>query len=193
MCGGGRIPSPHHFGMTSLRVLALALVAIGTIVLAACASVPPATVGTATASPTEWPMITKPPHLLAGPQETRPLPPPTYVRWAIDKSVDPARPYLLDFFYDGYANGFTVFDSSGQVAFRVPISGGKPGPESCVARARQDGKREDSSWLLVGAGGMDAVTLERFIRDPGSYRVEANGVDGRAVTIPHSDSGCRPL
>ncbi|HEV8654118.1 MAG TPA: hypothetical protein VGR85_01215 [Candidatus Limnocylindria bacterium] len=118
------------------------------------------------------------------------LPPPTYLRWAVDRAGgNPTLPYVLEFFHDGYATSFRIFDGSGQLAFRVPIAGsGVFGPESCMVRGRPPGKTENATWI-----GVDAATLERFMRDAPSYRVEADSVGGPTLTIPLSDSGCRDL
>ena len=115
------------------------------------------------------------------------LAPPTYVRWAVDKSASADRPYLLVFIYDGVATSFRVIDGSGQVVLRVPIAGsGVFGPETCAVRARPPGKTEGFTWLSVDAEG-----LQRFTANASSYRIEADSVAGRTVTIPLADSGCR--
>lgn len=153
------------------------------LLVTACAGAAPPPPTVAIESPTPSPTITKPTTT----QE--PLSPPTYVRWAVDKSGSPERPYFLDFFYDGVATNFRVIDGSGQVVLRVPISGsGVFGLETCVVRARPPGKVEGFTYLVI-----DAAALERFMRDSASYRVEADSVGGRTVTIPLADSGCRPL
>jgi hypothetical protein len=161
--------------MARLR-LALALVALVSVV--ACSSTP--TLSNSTAAPTLSATSTK-----TSTQE--PLPPPTYVRWAVDKSAFAERPYSLVFIYDGVATNFRVIDGSGQVALRVPIAGsGIFGPETCAVRARQAGKTEGFTYLLV-----DADTLQRFTANASSYRIEADSVGGRTVTVPLTDSGCR--
>jgi hypothetical protein len=109
------------------------------------------------------------------------------VRWAVDKSGDPARPYFLDLIYDGVATSFRILDGAGQVVLRVPIAGsGVFGPDTCAVRARPAGKSEGFTYLVI-----DAPTLERFVANASSYRVEADSVGGRTVTVPLTDSGCR--
>lgn len=124
---------------------------------------PTQSVASAAAAPSPTPEFTKPPFTQA------PLAAPTYARWAVDKTGNPEPPYFLD--------------------LRVPIAGsGIFGAESCVVRARPSGKQENVTSIAL-----DAATLERFMREAASYRVEADGVGVPTVTIPLSDSVCRPL
>jgi hypothetical protein len=157
---------------------------VATVVLAACGSTTTPLVPTTSASPTPSAAITRP----VATQE--PLAPPTYVRWAVERAGgNPTLPYVLEFFFDGVATGFRIVDASGQEAHRVPIAGsGIFGPESCMVRARPPGRAEGATWI-----GVDAITLERFMQRAASYRVEADIVGGRTVTLPLIDSGCRAL
>jgi len=116
-----------------------------------------------------------------------PLPAPTYAGWAIDKSEVADRPFILVLFFDGGATDIRVVDTSGQVVLRVPIAGsGIFGPDSCTVRARATGPTANSTWILL-----DNASLERFTRDAGTYRVEVESF-GRTVTLPLTDTGCRP-
>jgi hypothetical protein len=161
--------------MSRLR-LALALVAAVSV---ACSGTPSLTSPTTTPTPSA--AITNP----ASRQE--PLAPPTSVRWAVDRSAFADRPYSLVFIYDGVATNFRVIDGSGQVVLRVPIAGsGIFGAETCAVRARPPGKTEGFTYLVV-----DADTLQRFTTNASSYRIEADSVGGRTVTVPLTDSGCR--
>ena len=162
------------------RVIALVIAAF----VSACASnAPPLAVATES-PPTANPTLTKPPIA-----SQAPLPAPTYVRWAIDKTGFADRPYFLDLFYDGVATNFRIVDSSGQVVLRVPIAGsGVFGPETCAVRARPPGKSEGFTHLVI-----DAETLQRFTANAASYRVEADSVGGRSVTVPLTDGDCRTL
>jgi hypothetical protein len=113
------------------------------------------------------------------------LAPPTYVRWAVDRSGAADRPYFLDFFYDGVATGFRVLDGSSQVVLRVPIAGsGIFGPETCMVRTRA--RTEGATYVVL-----DAEALQRFTANASSYRIEADSVSGRTVPLLLSDSGCR--
>jgi len=119
--------------------------------------------------------------------QTLQIAPPTYVRWAVDKTGDHVRPYFLDLFYDGTATNYRIIDGSGQVVLRVPISGsGIFGPETCVSSARPGGKVENATWIAI-----DANTPWRFIAEAVNYQVQADSVSGSTVTVPLSDSGCR--
>lgn len=146
----------------------------------ACASAASPSAKSTVATLTAEPPVTKPPSTQV------PLPTPSHVRWAVDRTGDPTRPYFLDFFFDGVATSFRVVDGSGQVVLRVPIAGsGIFGPDTCVVRVPQPGKTENATWISV-----DAVTLEHFIRDAATYRIEADVIGG-SVTLPLTDSGCR--
>ena len=161
------------------RCLALLVV----LLIAACSSKPTLAVATATVSPISSATITD----TVGTPE--PLAPPTYVRWAVDRTGDAAGSYFLDLFYDGIATGFRVLDASGKVVLRLPIAGsGIFGPETCVVRARPSGKQVNATWMRT-----DAVGREHFEHDGATYRVEADTPDGRTLTLPLTDSGCRPL
>lgn len=152
-------------------------VALAALVLGACVSTPAPT----PPPPTSSPSISKPPSGQA------PLPPPTYVRWAVDKSDDIARPYRLDLFYDGIATDFRIVDASGRLVLRVPIIGsGIFSPETCVAKARPSGKTEGFTGISI-----DASALQQFMTNAASYMVEADSVAGATVKLPLSDSGCR--
>jgi hypothetical protein len=152
------------------------------VLMVACSSAPTFTAATPTVTPTTSPTLTKP--VATTPD---PLPPPTYVRWAVDKSGFADRPYFLDFFYDGIATSFRVLDTSGQVVLRVPIAGsGVFGPETCAVRARPAGKAEGHTYVVL-----DADALQQFTANASSYRVEADSVGGRTVTVGLSDTGCR--
>jgi hypothetical protein len=71
----------------------------------------------------------------------------------------------------------------------VPIAGsGIFGAESCAVKARPPGKAEGFTYLVV-----DAEALQRFMTNASSYRVEADSVGGRTVTVPLTDSGCRAI
>jgi len=114
------------------------------------------------------------------------LPLPTYVRWAIDKSPDAARPYRVVLIYDGVATNFRILDLAGQVVFRIPIIGsGVFGPETCAVKVRVNGKSEGFTLISV-----DASTLQQFMNNASTYKVEADTV-GATVNLPLSDSGCR--
>jgi hypothetical protein len=100
-----------------------------------------------------------------------------------------SRAPFLDLFYDGVATNFRVLDASGQVVVRVPIAGsGIFGPETCAVRQHPPGKTEGFTYLSV-----DAETAQRFTANPSAYRVEADSVAGRTVTVPLTDTGCRAL
>lgn len=155
----------------------LDLAVVAAVWVIACCSTPTLATPTPTASGT-----------IATPTPTPDrLAPPTYVRWAVDKSASAERPYLLVLIYDGVATNFRVIDGSGQVVLRVPIAGtGVFGPETCAVRARSPGKAEGFTWLSVDADG-----LQRFTANASSYRIEADSVAGRTVTVALTDSGCR--
>ena len=153
------------------------------LLIVACSSTPALPVATATVSPIPSATITV---TLATPE---PLAPPTYVRWAVDRAGDAAGSYFLDLFYDGVATGFRVLDASGNVVLRLPIAGsGIFGPETCMVRARPSGKQVNATWMRI-----DAVGREHFEHDGATYRVEADTPGGRTLTLPLTDSGCRPL
>jgi hypothetical protein len=116
-----------------------------------------------------------------------PLSAPTYARWAVDKSEFADRPFILVLFFDGGATNFRIVDASGQVMFRVPIAGsGVFGPESCMVRARGSGPAANATWILL-----DNASFVRFTSDADAYRGEADSL-GRTVTLPLTDTGCRP-
>jgi hypothetical protein len=159
-----------------------AVAAVLFVSVVACSTTPTLTAATATLTPTPSRTPTKPPST------PEPLAPPTYVRFAVDKGGDPARPFL-DLFYDGVATNFRVLDGSGQVVVRVPIAGsGIFGPETCAVRQHSLGKTEGFTYLSV-----DAETVQRLTANPSAYRVEADSVAGRTVTVPLTDTGCRAL
>jgi hypothetical protein len=100
-----------------------------------------------------------------------------------------SRAPFLDLFYDGVATNFRVLDASGQVVVRVPIAGsGIFGPETCAVRQHPPGKTEGFTYLSV-----DGETVQRLTANPSAYRVEADSVAGRTVTVPLTDTGCRAL
>jgi hypothetical protein len=163
----------NRFGFALKGVLVVSVVA--------CSSTSTLTAATPAVTPSPSPTPAKPSFT----QE--PLAPPTYVRFAVDRGIDPSRPYFLDLFYDGVATNVRVLDASGQVALRVPIAGsGIFGPETCAVRARPPGKTEGHTYISV-----DAETVQRLTADASVYRVEADSVGGRTVTVPLTDSGCR--
>ena len=157
----------------------LARAVLVAMLVQACAS-------TASRSPTSTTATTAEPPVTRPPSTQAPLAPPSHVRWAVDRTGDPTRQYFLDFFFDGAATSFRVLDMSGRVVLRVPIAGsGTFGPDTCVARVPPPGKTENVTWISV-----DAVTLEQFLRDAATYRIEADVIGG-SVTLPLTDSGCR--
>jgi hypothetical protein len=165
----------NRFGCALKGVLVMSVIA--------CSSTPTLTAAAPTVTPSPSATPTKPSFT----QE--PLAPPTYVRFAVDKGIDPARPYFLDLFYDGVATNFRVLDASGRVALRVPIAGsGIFGPQTCAVRARPPGKTEGHTYISV-----EAEMVQRLTADVSSYRVEADSVGGRTVNVPLSDSGCRAV
>jgi hypothetical protein len=179
-CDDERILASHDLRMTRSH-LAFALAAA--VCLAACSGTATPTVATPTATPTPLATITK------NAATHEPLAPPTYVRWAVDKSAFAERPYSLVLIHDGVATNFRVVDGSGQVVLRVPIAGsGIFGPETCAVRDRSPGKAEGFTYLLI-----DADTFQRFIANASTYRIEADSVGGRTVTVPLTDSGCRAV
>jgi hypothetical protein len=117
-----------------------------------------------------------------------PLPAPTYVRWAADKSELADRPFIVVLFFDGGATDFRIVDPSGQIAFRVPIAGsGVFGADSCMVRARPSDRPANDTWIVLDRAG-----FERFTREASTYRVQVESL-GRTVTLPLTDSGCRAL
>jgi len=157
-------------------------VGLAALLLGACASTSVAAPSpTPISSPTAFPSVTKPAFTQA------PLPPPTYVRWAIDKSNDPSRPYLLVLIYDGIATDFRIVDGTGTVVLRVPIMGsGIFGPEMCAVKARAPGKLEGFTSISI-----DAAALQQFTSNAATYKAEADSVGLTTVTVPLTDSGCR--
>lgn len=116
-----------------------------------------------------------------------PLPAPTSVRWAVDKSEFVDRPFIVVLFFDGAATNVRFVDASAQVVLRVPIAGsGVFSAESCMVRASSGGPTANATWILL-----DSPSFERFIRDAGTYRVQVDSL-GRTVTLPLIDTGCRP-
>ncbi len=153
------------------------------ILITACSNTPTLPVATATVSPIPSATIA----ITVGTPE--PLAPPTNVRWALDRTGDAAGSYFLDLFYDGVATAFRVIDASGNVVLRLPIAGsGIFGPETCMVRARPSGKEVNATWMRI-----DSVGREHFEHDGATYRVDADTPDGRTLTLPLTDSGCRPL
>jgi hypothetical protein len=117
-----------------------------------------------------------------------PLPAPTYVRFAVDKSDLADRPFIVVLFFDGGATDFRIVDPSGQIALRVPIAGsGVFGSESCMVRALPNDRTANATWIVLDSAG-----YERFTRDAPTYRVQMDSL-GRTMTLPLTDSGCRAL
>lgn len=155
--------------------------ALAILVLGACAPTSLQPSPTATSSPSSAPTLSKPPSTQA------PLPLPTYVRWAVDKSNDASRPYLLVLIYDGVATNFRIVDATGMVVLRVPIIGsGVFGSETCAVKARAPGKQEGFTGLSI-----DTATLQQFMSNAATYKAEADTVGPTSVTVPLTDTGCR--
>jgi len=166
-----------------MNIICRSLALFVALLIAACSSTPTLPVAAATVSPIPSAAIT---NTVGTPE---PLAPPTYVRWAVDRTGDAAGSYFLDLFYDGVATGFRVLDASGNVVLRLPIAGsGIFGPETCMVRAGRSGKQVNATWIRI-----DVVEREHFERDGATYRVEADIPDGRTLTLLLTDSGCRPL
>jgi hypothetical protein len=117
------------------------------------------------------------------------IPAPTSVRWGIDSSGDPARPYLFELYFTGGAASFHIVDEAGQVVLRVPIAGsGIFGPDTCLARHTAKSSGWKGTWVSV-----DAVTYGQIVANSSRYRVEAEAINATgSVTLPLVDSGCRP-
>ncbi len=168
--------------LAAAAIVVLILVLGAGVLFAVRAQEPPTRVfhAPSPAPTTSAPSISKPPSIQA------PLPLPTYVRWAVDKSSDAGRPYLLVLIYDGVATNFRIVDVAGQVVLRVPIAGsGVFGSETCAVKARPAGKTEGFTFISI-----DASALQQFVTNAASYKAEADTV-GATVTVPLSDSGCR--
>jgi hypothetical protein len=164
-----------------MQVIRRPVALLVTLLVAACSNAPALTAATVSPTPSATIAAT------AGTPD--PLAPPTYVRWGVDKSGDSARPYFLDLFYNGVATSFRVIDAAGKVVLQLPIAGsGIFGPETCIVRARPGGKEVNATWMLL-----DVVGREHFEHDGPTYRVEVDTVGGRTLTLPLTDSGCRPL
>ena len=151
---------------------------VGSAPTSSAISLPTAT-ATATASPTK--LVTSP---------STALPPPTYARWAIDKGRpgDPARPYLLELFFDGGATSFRIVDAGGAVVLRLPIAGsGVFDKDTCMVRVPAPGKSMNATWMSI-----DEATYQRLIANAATYRVEADAAGAQVVTLPLEDTGCRP-
>jgi hypothetical protein len=149
--------------------------------LIGCASTPPLSASTPTASIAPTANGTKPASTQA------PIAPPTHVTWAVDKSADAARPYILVLFFDGGATAFRIVDASARVVLRVPIAGsGIFGPDTCVQRVHPSGKTENFTWI-----GLDTSTMQQFMANARSYRVELDTIGGATINLPIIDSGCR--
>jgi hypothetical protein len=136
----------------------------------------------ASAGPSRTPEVTKPPF------SQPPLSAPTRVAWAIDRiAAQVDRPYAFELHYDGYAMGFRVVDTSGQLVLQVPIAGsGIFGPETCMAAQHADGKTTNATWR-----GIDETTYRDFVARSGSYRVEVETIGHGTITLPLGDTGCR--
>src|SRR5256885_8991599 len=120
-----------------------------TMVLAACS---PSGASTAFVSdrptPSSTPVATVSREVTKPPVSQAPLPAPTNVRWAMDRSPHPGR-RLFELHYDGAAMGFRVVDESGRQLIVLPIAGsGVFGPETCMATAKAP--TDTATWV-----GMD--------------------------------------
>jgi hypothetical protein len=118
----------------------------------------------------------------------RPMPLPTYVRWAIDRGSpdDPQQRSWLVLFFDGHAS-WRIVDRAGRDLFRVPIPGsGIFGLDSCSAKERRPD--ENTGWRAL-----DRATLEAFVRDHRTTRAIAEGIPSGEVPLELVDTGCRPF
>jgi len=116
-----------------------------------------------------------------------PLPPPTRVLWAIDRTGLADRPYFFELHYDGMASGFRVIDTSGQLVLQLPIAGsGVFGPETCLYTLDKDGKITNGTWRSI-----DDATYRDFVAFAASYRVEVDTIGYGTITLPLGDTGCR--
>ena len=161
-------------------VLAVAVGCGGSGAASPSASRPPS-LSPSASPPTTAAEITKPPF------SQPPLPAPTYVLWAIDRSAQTDRPYTFELHHDGVASGFRVVDASGKVVLAVPIAGsGIFGPETCMAAVQIDHKSSGATWRSI-----DDAAYRDLVARAASYRVEVDTIGHGTVTLPLTDSGCR--
>ncbi|MEK6225950.1 MAG: hypothetical protein AABM40_06570 [Chloroflexota bacterium] len=147
--------------------------------LAGC--VPPA------AAPAQSPTAPTPTEPLPSPP-AKPTPDqtPSRVEWAVDGLAGAPQPFALELFYDGTAMGFRILSADGGLVVALPIAGsGIFGPDTCVNRVRASALHS-STWVAI-----DAALERRFESEAASYRVETTLLDGRLITVPLADSGCR--
>jgi len=178
-----RPSSSTSIGTVIYRFLALLALASG--IACGVTGVASAPTSSATSSPTATPSttpeVTKP--LFSQP----PLPPPTRVLWAIDRTGLADRPYFFELHYDGMASGFRVIDTSGQLVLQLPIAGsGVFGPETCLYTLDKDGKITNGTWRSI-----DDATYRDFVAFAASYRVEVDTIGYGTITLPLGDTGCR--